>query len=95
MKRESLGICGDEPSCDRSDAWRPIESAPKDGVGFGPTLILSHAEKRWIRFGRWFPQGRCWYYSGTNERSQYNQVAGDEPTHWMPMPPLPFDSPHA
>jgi hypothetical protein len=30
-----------------------------------------------------------WYYSGTNERSQYAQVEGDEPTHWMEMPEIP------
>ena len=30
-----------------------------------------------------------WYYSGTNERSQYSETVGGEPTHWAPMPALP------
>jgi hypothetical protein len=69
--------------------WEPIETAPREYKGSGPTLILGHCEKKWIRFGKWYVQESCWYYSGTNERSQYAQVRGDEPTHWMPLPELP------
>jgi len=70
--------------------WNPIETAPKDTYKVcGPTLILSHKDKKWIRFGKWYVQEKCWYYSGTNERSQYAQVKGDSPTHWMAMPHLP------
>lgn len=39
--------------------------------------------------GKWYPQEGVWYYSGTNERSQWSQVRGDEPTHWMPLPKAP------
>lgn len=71
-------------------AWRPIETAPRGTLrGSSETLILGHSEKKWIRFGRWYAQVRCWYYSGTNERSQYAQVRGDDPTHWMPLPEPP------
>lgn len=67
-------------------AWRPIESAPRDTLRVSSeTLILGHAEKKWIRFGKWYVQEKRWYYSGTNERSQYAQVRGDAPTHWMPL----------
>ena len=62
--------------------WRPISELldPKR------QLILGHSEKKWIRFGQQLPGHGCrWYYSGTNERSQWAQVEGDEPTHWMPM----------
>jgi hypothetical protein len=70
--------------------WQPIETAPRDTYKVaGPTLILGHREKKWIRFGKWYVQEGCWYYSGTSERSQYAQVKGDEPTHWMPMPSAP------
>lgn len=70
--------------------WNPIEFAPLDKLGVcSETLILAHREKRWIRFGKWYVQERCWYYSGTNERSQWAQVRGDAPTHWMPLPELP------
>ena len=64
--------------------WQPIETAPKHR-----NLLLGHAEKKWIRFGQQFPGMKDWYYSGTTERSQYAQVKGDEPTHWMPLPQPP------
>lgn len=67
--------------------WQPIETAPRS-LG-SPHLILCHKEKRWIRFGRYYVTEKSWYYSGTNERSQWAQTKGDEPTHWQPMPELP------
>lgn len=72
------------------DPWQLIETAPKDTFKVcGPTLILGHNTKKWIRFGKWYVQERRWYYSGTSERSQWAQVRGDEPTHWMPTPAYP------
>ena len=70
--------------------WRPIEDAPKDGLRVtSETFVLAHAEKKWIRFGTWYVQEGCWYYSGTNERSQWAQIRGDDPTHFMPLPQPP------
>jgi len=70
--------------------WQPIETAPLDALGVcSNTLLLGHDEKKWIRFGKWYVQERRWYYSGTNERSQWAQVRGDAPTHWMPLPAPP------
>lgn len=75
--------------------WRQIETAPRDTSRVSSeTLLLAHAERKWIRFGRWYVQERCWYYSGTNERSQYAQTRGDSPTHWMPLPAPPLDHPN-
>lgn len=73
------------PAPDQPAMWRPIRTCP-DHVH----VLCGHITKKWIRFGRRYPefQGR-WYYSGTSERSQYAQVEGDEPTHWMPIPPPP------
>ena len=48
-------------------------------------MILGHKDKKWVRFGRKWKPMPYWYYSTTNEHSQYAQVKGDEPTHWMPM----------
>jgi hypothetical protein len=70
--------------------WHPIETAALNGLKVtSNTLLLSHCEKKWVRFGKWYVQEGCWYYSGTNERSQWAQVRGDAPTHWMPMPKAP------
>jgi hypothetical protein len=67
--------------------WTPIsEKMPPNHI----QVICCHKEHKWIRFGRIYPEmGNRWYYSGTNERSQYAQTIGDEPTHWMHMMELP------
>lgn len=64
--------------------WQPIATAPKD-----KHLLLCHETDRWLRFGKFYSNVGRWYYSGTNERSQYGQVEGDAPTHWTDMPDLP------
>ena len=68
-------------------SWKPIKDFPYDKWYLH--FLLCHKENKWIRFGKWFPQQKEWYYSGTNERSQWAQVKGDEPTHWMDMPDFP------
>lgn len=70
--------------------WQPIETACLNKFKVcSEDFILCHKEHRWIRFGKWYVQEHKWYYSGTNERSQWAQIEGDAPTHWMPMPALP------
>ena len=64
--------------------WQPIATCDPY-----QQMILGHDEKKWIRFGHKFHGHNDWYYSGTNERSQYAQVKGDEPTHWMNLPAPP------
>lgn len=77
------------PAVDNA-GWRPIETARKDALRFtSATMLLAHSEKKWIRFGQFYVQEGVWYYSGTNERSQWAQVRGDEPTHWQPLPSAP------
>jgi hypothetical protein len=71
------------------DDWRPISSLPLGKGDLTPWAILGHSEKRWIRFGQKMKAANRWYYSGTNERCQWAQAIGDEPTHWMPMPTAP------
>ena len=73
------------PTPDQPAVWREIATC-QDNV----MVICGHETKKWIRFGRRYPEFQgCWYYSGTSERSQYAQIEGDEPTHWMPIPPPP------
>lgn len=67
-----------------SDGWQLIETAPR-----AAQLILGNSEQRWIRFGRFYPEFRKWYYSGTNERQQYSETQGGVPTHWRPLPTPP------
>lgn len=52
-------------------------------------VLCCHSEKKWMRFGRFYPEMGHWYYSGTNERSQWSMAKGDEPTHWQPLPEFP------
>lgn len=75
---------------DASVGWRPIETYhAADKFVKAKHVLCGHSEKKWIRFGRYYPEMKHWYYSGTNERSQWSQVQGDEPTHWMPLPEPP------
>lgn len=69
--------------------WMPIDIAPESDYNeLGKTCLLCSTKNGWIRFGRKY-MGK-WYYSGTNERSQYSMVEGDEPTHWTMIPKLPL-----
>ena len=69
--------------------WQPIHTAPKILTLGVIQMLLCHDEKKWVRMGRFYPEVGNWYYSGTNERSQWAQVEGDAPTHWMPLPAPP------
>ena len=72
--------------------WRKIQTydlVPRRGEYYPPQALCAHRDHGWIRMGRFDPTLRHWYYSGTSERSQWAQVEGDAPTHWMPLPTLP------
>jgi len=71
------------------EKWQSIETAPKQKGPFGPWLILGHDTQKWVRIGHFRNAEGLWYYSGTNERCQYNEIKGDKPTHWqwLPNPP--------
>lgn len=70
--------------------WQPIDTYhAADKFTKAQHILLAHAEKRWIRMGRYYPEMKRWYYSGTNERSQWAQIEGDAPTHWMFLPAAP------
>ena len=73
----------------RAPAWEGIESAPREVWEKSQQVLCCHVEKRWVRFGRFYGEMKRWYYSGTSERSQWAEIGGDAPTHWMPFPPLP------
>jgi hypothetical protein len=77
-------------------AWQKIETYHSDHAGpYQPHVFCGHSDKKWIRMGRYDVTLKRWYYSGTNERSQWAQVEGDAPTHWQPMMSPPSeDHPH-
>lgn len=71
--------------------WQPIETYVIVNSGpYTPHVFCAHKEKKWMRMGRYDVTLKRWYYSGTNERSQWAQVEGDEPTHWQPLPEPPL-----
>ena len=79
-----------------ANGWKAIESAPKEVWAKSQMVICAHDTKRWIRFGRYYGELKRWYYSGTNERSQWAETPGDAPTHFqhmlaLPIPPLSKD----
>lgn len=72
---------------DYSGAWRPIETAPKDG-----SHILAYRLPVGIRVTNntnpptvvhWFDDG---FYTSVNELAPERPF---EPTHWQPLPPPP------
>jgi len=70
--------------------WQPIDTFPYNTKWANAYHVMcAHDDKRWIRFGKYYGELKRWYYSGTNEISQWSQQEGDAPTHWMPIPDLP------
>ncbi len=67
--------------------WQPIESAPKDG-----TRIIAYMPKHAgdIEILLWVSddKGAGWAY-WDNGYGEFSPTEGDDPTHWMPCPPLP------
>lgn len=66
-----------------TEGWQPIETAPKDGSEGLVGCWVYADEKRRIR--RW----SCWYIDFNGGDLGCDGEWGDEPTHWMPLPPPP------
>lgn len=67
----------------QADAWRPIESAPKDG-----TQILATWEDTWAQSGPHIEVCEMgdegyWFYSYDGD------APSSKPTHWQPLPARP------
>ncbi len=67
--------------------WYPIETAPKDGT----EIIYSgkYEGAAWVSVGRWTDQG--WYDINIDSSDHYGHA--EYPTHWMPLPQPPAESP--
>ncbi len=78
QRRLRLASTGSAPA---PSAWRPIESAPKDG-----TLVLTFAPLR-TSFTRNIDIN--WFSDGAWRRSNYKC----QPTHWIPLPAAPTQEP--
>ncbi len=82
-------------------AWKPIETAPKDGTSvlvwfYGEPHVAVYApiwtpeNKRWfVRHPKW-PDSSSWSQVTEIEPNQFQVMAGlVGPTHWMPLPEPP------
>lgn len=77
--REALAaferIVADRRALAQGNAWRPIETAPKDGT----RVMLWAAEWEGANSGCMFGTG--W--------GQYDHIWKHQPTHWQPLPAAP------
>lgn len=80
----SAAVPASSPAGADSSRWQPIETAPRDGtqilVGVWVAGYFKGSESRWS----------CWTI-GQHGSGDFGCDGewGDEPTHWMPLPPPP------
>jgi hypothetical protein len=71
------------PRAAEAGEWLPIETAPKDGT---PILAFCPSEREWpILVIHWALS--YWYVHGDDGYG--GSTINLEPTHWMPLPPIP------
>lgn len=69
-------------------AWQPIESAPRDGRRFVALIPRKHRQTPYE------PSICHWERALQKPRFIFDDWGrGPEPTHWMPLPPPPSDTP--
>lgn len=75
------------------EAWRPIETAPKDGQGvllWLGGLWQVYAYARWFEpWGRWLRVGDIIPSTYEAETEEPWGIGCAVPTHWMPLPAPP------
>ena len=98
-KEQLIEFAGDEP-----EAWRPIESAPKDGRTILLGYFNSHRKWRTLR-GQWMSEeyiaeqweepenGEEGWFETAVEPDDVPNCWATEPTHWMPLPAAPEVTP--
>jgi hypothetical protein len=66
--------------------WQPIETAPKDG-----TTVLGYFGGRSGYVSRQDIVPICWsgWGGGVWDNATSGHHMGDDPSHWMPLPPPP------
>lgn len=68
-----------------NSGWQPIETAPKDG-----TEVLLAYPGGLVKSGKWTLFGGAYEdHWADGKRPRF----GSDPTHWMPLPAPPQDSP--
>jgi hypothetical protein len=76
------------PQEPRQPDWQPIATAPKDGTWvlvWGPSDTWSLVRLAWYAYNH--RSGKA-YWKLDGECDDY-ELAADQPTHWMPLPPPP------
>ena len=103
MTTTTHAAAGQAPQPAHASAWRPIETAPKDGRALLLGYANSHGRWRTLR-GQWMSQefiDENWEYPETGEPGWFEtSVENDDvpncwhtrPTHWMPLPAAPGTS---
>ncbi len=80
-----VGVLSDYPNhrqqAERGEAWRPIETAPKDGTWFLAYWPVLTFEDR-IQITRWL-HGDCRFVDASDFMDHI------QPTHWQPLPTPP------
>ncbi len=75
----------------QSNGWQPIETAPKDGT----TILLNYSGMKAIRLGWWdddrFAKKPHPFFAWPN--CSKASARGNPPTHWMPLPEPPKETP--
>lgn len=69
--------------------WQPIDTAPRDGqlIDLAYPKLGRVCDCRWENdFNAQFPNG-CWVHETDDDGPA--TFLNNEPTHWMPRPPLP------
>jgi hypothetical protein len=75
-------IRGGERREDKDMTWEKIETAPKDKA----ILLGCQNHPQWVTCGYW---ENAYWTDGSVASWGYQEVVKLNPTHWMPLPPLP------
>lgn len=76
----------DELARARKSAWRPIETAPKDGT---PIIVCGDGKEYHPRSCWWSWAFECWVVREDIDAGKATFIQGQYLTHWQPLPEPP------
>lgn len=91
-----IAMFGDCPKClqehgrvQQQVAWKTIETAPKDGTIVDLWMCGPRSPDGYREADCWYAHGQWWNSFGRDGDCAPGWMAGDIPTHWMPLPAPP------